>query len=165
MAAQPVLASCDVKGVTWSDGKSATEEVPNEPSLSKEDFARNPFVDPEVEARYRLLYEKSQYECRHVLDATLEWSNKEERKVVRKLDWHVCTWAVSKVSGVRQYCKTTDSLQISVSCFSLFKWTEKILVKQFRIICWTNLVFLPMVSLEVSRSFIGYTDPCRIQFR
>ena len=55
----------------------------------------NPFSDPDVAAYYANLYEKSQYECRHVFDPTLEWIAAEEKKLVRKLDWHACLWAVS----------------------------------------------------------------------
>jgi hypothetical protein len=48
----------------------------------------NPFADPEVKAYYIDLYEKSQYECRHIFDAELEWTKEEEKRLVRKLDWH-----------------------------------------------------------------------------
>lgn len=58
-----------------------------------EDLAANPFLDPKVAAYYVDLYEKSQYECRDAFDPDLEWDTKEERQIVRKLDWHVCTWA------------------------------------------------------------------------
>lgn len=54
----------------------------------------NPFADPAVAEHYRDLYEKSQYESRAAFDPTLEWTKEEERKLVRKLDWHVCLWAV-----------------------------------------------------------------------
>ncbi|KAF2487522.1 major facilitator superfamily domain-containing protein [Neohortaea acidophila] len=53
----------------------------------------NPFLDPKVEAYYRGVYEEAQYECRHVLDAQLQWTEKEERRLRWKLDWHVTTWA------------------------------------------------------------------------
>jgi hypothetical protein len=67
-------------------------------SDTDQDSNRNPFSDPDTAAYYATLYEKSQYECRHVFDPTLEWSPAEERKLVRKLDWHVCLWAVSLFS-------------------------------------------------------------------
>lgn len=54
----------------------------------------NPFADPEVAERYAILYEKAQYECRHVFDPTLTWTPEEEKAIVRKLDWRVCLWAV-----------------------------------------------------------------------
>jgi hypothetical protein len=47
----------------------------------------NPFLDPEVKAYYVDMYEKSQYECRHVFDAEFTWTDEEEKKLVRKLDW------------------------------------------------------------------------------
>lgn len=56
--------------------------------------SNNVFSDPKVLAYYKDVYEKSKYECRHVLDPNLEWTAEEERKLVRKLDWHVCLWAV-----------------------------------------------------------------------
>lgn len=59
----------------------------------------NPFADPEVAARYALLYEKAQYECRHVFDPTMTWTPEEEKALVRKLDWHVCLWAVCSSKG------------------------------------------------------------------
>jgi hypothetical protein len=59
------------------------------------DLDSNPFSDPDVAAYWATVYEKSQYECRHVFDAALEWSAEEEKKLVRKLDWHVCLWAAS----------------------------------------------------------------------
>lgn len=59
------------------------------------DLDKNPFADPNVAAYYATVYERSQYECRHVFDPTLEWSAEEEKKIIRKLDWHVCLWAVS----------------------------------------------------------------------
>lgn len=57
----------------------------------------NPFEDPVVAARWKGVYEKAEYEARHVFDENLTWSKEEERKLVRKLDWHVCLWAVCAV--------------------------------------------------------------------
>ncbi|KAF2665713.1 MFS general substrate transporter [Microthyrium microscopicum] len=57
------------------------------------DISSNVFADPEIRAFYEQVYEDAQYECRHVFDADLTWSEEEERKLVRKLDWRVCTWA------------------------------------------------------------------------
>ena len=51
-------------------------------------LSTNIFSDPEVKAYYIGVYEKAQYECRHVFDADLTWSQEEEKKLVRKLDWH-----------------------------------------------------------------------------
>lgn len=65
-----------------------------------EDFERpqasNPFLDPETAAYWRQVYDGCEYECRHVFDPTLTWSRREEQDLVRKLDWKVCLWAVSR---------------------------------------------------------------------
>lgn len=58
-----------------------------------EKHAPNPFLDPYVADHYKALYESVKYECRHVFDPNLEWTAAEERRIVRKLDWHVCLWA------------------------------------------------------------------------
>ena len=96
MAAQPVSVTIDAKHPEENQKTAITEALSFETSNSEDEFTKNPFADPEVAAHYAALYEKSQYECRHVVDGTLEWSREEERKLVRKLDWHVCTWAVSE---------------------------------------------------------------------
>jgi hypothetical protein len=48
----------------------------------------NIFSDPEVAAHYVSVYNEAKYECRHVFDPDLEWTKKEEKGVIRKLDWH-----------------------------------------------------------------------------
>lgn len=63
-----------------------------------EKFKKNPFLDPDVAAHWATIYEKSGYECRHVFDPTLTWTEEEEKKLVRRLDWRVCFWAVSPFS-------------------------------------------------------------------
>lgn len=55
---------------------------------------KNPFEDPDVAERWIATYEESKYECRHVFDPTITWSEEEEKKVIRKLDFRVCLWAV-----------------------------------------------------------------------
>jgi hypothetical protein len=95
-------------------GKFATREVSDEKTTTAIDVTdpnvngtlvadhldhSNPFADPAVAEHYRELYEKSKYESRGVFNPTLEWTKEEERKLVRKLDWHVCVWAVC-TSGI-----------------------------------------------------------------
>jgi len=55
---------------------------------------KNPFLDPDVAEHWGTVYEKAQYECRHVFDPSFKWTLEEEKKLVRRLDWHVCLWAV-----------------------------------------------------------------------
>ncbi|KAK3898171.1 allantoate permease, partial [Staphylotrichum tortipilum] len=57
------------------------------------DTEKNPFADPVVAEHWRQVYEKSQYESRHVFDPNLTWTEEEEKKIVRKLDWRICLWA------------------------------------------------------------------------
>ncbi|GLA41939.1 hypothetical protein AnigIFM63309_010261 [Aspergillus niger] len=61
----------------------------------------NPFADPDVAERYALIYEKAQYECRHIFDPTLTWTAEEEKALVRKLDWRVCLWACVMFFGLQ----------------------------------------------------------------
>ena len=80
-----------------SDSNSASEKSEgvvgtfDEPASGYTDaeLRANPFLDPKTEEYYRKLYEDAKYECRHVFDPHLEWLPAEERKVVRKIDWHV----------------------------------------------------------------------------
>ncbi|KAI1430877.1 MFS general substrate transporter [Xylaria sp. CBS 124048] len=61
----------------------------------------NPFADPRVAAHWTQVYEKSRYECRHVFDATLQWSEEEEKRIIRKLDLRVCLWACVMFFGLQ----------------------------------------------------------------
>ncbi|KAF1811307.1 MFS general substrate transporter [Eremomyces bilateralis CBS 781.70] len=57
------------------------------------DNSANPFADPQVRDYFIGVYEEAKYECRHIFDAAATWTEEEERKIVRRLDWHVCLWA------------------------------------------------------------------------
>jgi hypothetical protein len=59
-----------------------------------EALKKNPFLDPDVAEHWTGVYEKSSYECRAVFDPSFTWTEEEERKLVRRLDWRVCLWAV-----------------------------------------------------------------------
>jgi hypothetical protein len=54
----------------------------------------NPFLDPEVAAYWRGVYDNCKYECRDAFNPTLTWSKREEQEIIQKLDWKVCLWAV-----------------------------------------------------------------------
>ncbi|KAL7928228.1 major facilitator superfamily domain-containing protein [Trichoderma chlorosporum] len=62
---------------------------------------KNPFRDAAVAQHWKEVYEKSEYECRHVFDPSLSWSEEEERRLVRKLDWRVCLWACVMFFGLQ----------------------------------------------------------------
>ena len=95
MAAEPVSAPAITKLIGEGDIVDAKDTLVVTLSSPEEKTFSNPFADAEVAAHYRDLYEHSRYECRHVFDPSLDWTWQEERKLVRKLDWHVCLWAVS----------------------------------------------------------------------
>ncbi|SCU92311.1 LADA_0F15764g1_1 [Lachancea dasiensis] len=54
----------------------------------------NVFNDPNIASYYSTVYEKSQYECRHLFDPEFTWSKQEEKRVVRKNDWYVTFWTL-----------------------------------------------------------------------
>ncbi len=70
--------------------RSSTDDSDEDGQL----FKKNPFLDPDVAEHWTAVYEKSRYESRKEFDPTLQWTEAEERKLVWKLDWHVCFWAV-----------------------------------------------------------------------
>lgn len=49
----------------------------------------NPFLDSHNAEYYTKLYEDCKYECRAAFDPEFTWSTKEEKKLLRKLDWRV----------------------------------------------------------------------------
>ena len=88
-----VLKHGDSKDLTLvgvSDRSSGSDSEDSD----EEGLAKNPFLDPVAAAWWKQVYEDAQYECRHVFDPTLTWTEEEEKKIVRKLDVRVCLWAV-----------------------------------------------------------------------
>jgi hypothetical protein len=77
--------------------KSGIEVTSPEAYESGASSSSNPFANPVVAAHYAELYEQSKYECRHEFDPSFTWTPQEERKLVWKLDWHACLWAVSQL--------------------------------------------------------------------
>ena len=75
--------------------KDAYVSAPSDSDEDGEAFRKNPFLDPDVAEHWSTVYEKADYECRHVFDPSFTWTEEEERKLVRRLDWRVCLWAVS----------------------------------------------------------------------
>jgi len=69
-----------------------------------EAFRKNPFLDPDVAEHWATVYEKSSYECRAEFDPAFTWTEEEEKKLVRRLDWRVCLWAVSKQCAMELAC-------------------------------------------------------------
>jgi len=98
MAAQPVSLlilgqTKEAHESTTLDAKhgatvvGASQSAFDDAIVIREQFAaNNPFLDPKVAEHYRAIYEKKQYECRHVFDPDMEWRSAEERTLVRRLD-------------------------------------------------------------------------------
>ncbi|KAH6608346.1 hypothetical protein Trco_001692 [Trichoderma cornu-damae] len=99
-----VYASTDEVDSCILDSTSDQIQQPRDITGSEEggyDGTKNPFSDPAVAQHWREVYEKSNYECRHVFDPSLSWSEEEERRLVRKLDWRVCLWACVMFFGLQ----------------------------------------------------------------
>jgi hypothetical protein len=100
------------KGNVISKDHTLVSTVDSDASLST-----NVFADPEVRDYYIKLYEDCKYECRHAFDADATWTEEEERRVVRRLDWHgrlLC------IGG----CYNANGLQCAfglVSCSSVYR--------------------------------------------
>ena len=84
-------------GDSPSDYKQVATPLVSESSSSDDgyDEEKNPFRDPKVAQHWREVYDACTYECRHVFDPNLTWTEQEEKKLIRKIDWRVCLWAVS----------------------------------------------------------------------
>jgi hypothetical protein len=104
MSCRPLVQDGRV-GRKTSYGSTSSSSINSEDSvisLLREEVAsdgfekqsKNPFVEEEVTEYWRKVYDDAQYECRHVFDPSLTWTQEEERRVVRKLDKRVCLWAV-----------------------------------------------------------------------
>jgi hypothetical protein len=88
------------KGNVISKDHTLISTVDSDASLST-----NVFADPEVRDYYIKLYEDAKYESRHVFDADATWTEEEERKVIRRLDWHG-----------KLLCRCIDTVLIVVVC-------------------------------------------------
>lgn len=58
------------------------------------------FQDPLVEAYYRDLYARTNYECKDHFDPELVWTPAEEKKILLKNDWYVTFWAYVMFTGL-----------------------------------------------------------------
>lgn len=90
------------------------------------EIRKNPFLDPDVAEHWTAVYEEAEYESRHVFDPTLTWTEEEEKKLIRRLDWRVCLWAVS--CSLRSLLYSADKIA-SVSCSLVYKLIEEIWFK------------------------------------
>lgn len=113
----PVDENTPLRGTIRKEDTAVSASSSITPSVDASEVSENPFADPAVAAHYAALYEKAKYECRHVFDPNLQWTPQEERRLVRKLDWHVCLWAVSRDPATCSYDIVLLNIpSVSVSC-------------------------------------------------
>ncbi|KAE9366618.1 MFS general substrate transporter [Stipitochalara longipes BDJ] len=88
---------------TFSDPLPKVESfgTTSESDEDGEAFRKNPFLDPDVAEHWSIVYEKSRYECRSEFDPAFTWTEEEEKKLVRRLDWRVCLWACIMFFGLQ----------------------------------------------------------------
>ncbi|KAL2156590.1 hypothetical protein VTH82DRAFT_1335 [Thermothelomyces myriococcoides] len=89
---QHAAVAVDTKDVAALTSPSASEGSGSDEEF-EDDLSKNPFLDPVVAAYWKKVYDEASYECRHAFDPTLTWTEEEEKRVVRKLDFRICTWA------------------------------------------------------------------------
>ncbi|SJM87324.1 related to permease of the major facilitator superfamily [Zygosaccharomyces bailii] len=68
------------------------EDIEQLSSDSGSDYSDNIFKDQEIADYYSKIYEDCHYECRHLFDPEFKWTQKEEKRVIRKNDWYVTFW-------------------------------------------------------------------------
>ena len=84
-------------------------------------LSTNVFTDPEIKTYYIGVYEKAKYECRHVFDANLTWTKAEEKKLIRKLDWHGMHITIPGTRQDLTKCHVLQSVCGLASCSSVCK--------------------------------------------
>lgn len=62
-------------------------------SLESDQLAKNPFLDPKVAKYYDTMYRTSNYESYSAFDPFFEWDEKEEKKLIGKLNYRVALTA------------------------------------------------------------------------
>lgn len=143
MAVPPIQASIPITDNPIASSKSTSSLEDKNPSIrssanslpSDEELPlkTNPFSNPHVAAQWKKVYDDCQYECRYVFDPTVEWTEEEEKRVIRKVDWRVCLWAVRSIA-----CPSTPYSMLtpnnSAPCFSLYRLIETISLKSYRTI-------------------------------
>ncbi|QEU59480.1 hypothetical protein KDRO_B07520 [Kluyveromyces lactis] len=90
-ASEPRTDSNEILVTDDLSSKKIVEDIEQYSVSSSVDDA-NIFKDPYIAQYYSEVYEKSQYECRHLFDPDFTWTEEEEKKTVWKNDWYVTFW-------------------------------------------------------------------------
>ncbi|KAG7666025.1 uncharacterized protein J8A68_000455 [[Candida] subhashii] len=83
-----------------NDGVKITA-IESPSSIETDQVAKNPFLDPKVEEYYRKLYTESKYECYSAFDPEFQWTEEEEKKVIKKLNLRVAVAACILFVGLQ----------------------------------------------------------------
>lgn len=70
------------------------EDIEQLSTDSGSEDSSNIFKDPAIATYYSEIYDKSQYECRHLFDPEFTWTAKEDKQILRKNDWYVTFWTL-----------------------------------------------------------------------
>ncbi|KAF3986482.1 hypothetical protein FT663_04522 [Candidozyma haemuli var. vulneris] len=76
----------DVNSSDNSGTRADSDKEPSDLEDQMEFEESNPFLDPFIAEHYRQKYEACNYECREAFDPHLQWTRKEDKKVMRKVD-------------------------------------------------------------------------------
>lgn len=91
------------------------------------------FSDPLAAEHWRSIYEKAGYENRHRFDPGFTWTAEDERKLVRKVDLRIMTWAVSnsqkRLAVVRKLKNFSLAREASHQLFGAFFLTGRLTKK------------------------------------
>lgn len=88
--------------VPQTEGKAFQEAVVTLPKLFSRQGPRTTFETDSLETYYKPI---DSYEGRHRYDPEFEWEAKEERKVVRKIDYKICSWVCLMFFALYVYCR------------------------------------------------------------
>ncbi|ODQ58551.1 hypothetical protein WICANDRAFT_34521 [Wickerhamomyces anomalus NRRL Y-366-8] len=93
----------DVQGdIETNKSNRVVEDIESLSStITNTDDDKNPFKNPEIAKYWSGVYEKAQYECRHLFDPHFTWTKAEERKLVWKLEYRVTLLACFMFVGLQ----------------------------------------------------------------
>lgn len=100
----------DPEKITATSDPADDADTRSVDGIDTPDSRNHVFSDPLAAEHWRNVYEKAGYENRHRFDPEFAWTAEDEKKLVRKVDLRIMTWAVS---GLRELILTPlQSIQV-----------------------------------------------------
>ena len=91
------ISAGSVERITSNEKKRSTEYLTDDSEKGEDpefgSYDDHVFSNPLVAAHWEGVYEKARYEGRHRFDPTFRWTAEEEKRVQRKIDLRIITWA------------------------------------------------------------------------